>query len=286
MKIAVTGVTGQLGRLIVEDLKKRIPAEEIIGLARSPEKAEDLGIALRPADYARPETLKSALEGVDKLLLISSSEVGQRIVQHQNVINAAKAAQVKHIIYTSLLHADTSALDMLATEHLATEKMIRETGIPYTILRNGWYTENYMMGIPAAIEHGVLIGSAGQGRISSAPRSDYAEAAAIVLTQGEHIGKTYELAGDQAYTLTDLAKEISRQTGKDIPYQDLPPADYTDTLKKAGMPDAWAELLPALDVGASQGGLYSERKDLSQILERPTTTLAAYLKDALTKSAI
>lgn len=225
MTIAITGATGQLGRITVDKLKSKVPSANLVALVRSPAKAADLGIAAREADYSKPATLPAALAGVDILMMISGSEIGQRLEQHRNVISAAKQAGVKRIVYTSLLHADTSPLN-LADEHIQTERMLKESGIAYTILRNGWYTENYTGSVKAAIAGGAFIGSAGEGKISSATRADYAEAAATVLTNRGHDGKTYELAGDQAYTLAELAAELSRQTGKPIPYKNLTETEY------------------------------------------------------------
>ncbi|MCP8892711.1 SDR family oxidoreductase, partial [Sphingomonas faeni] len=262
MTIAVTGATGQLGRLVIESLKRKLTGEPIVALVRSPEKASDLGVEARAFDYAQPETLAPALAGVDTLLLISSSEVGQREPQHRNVIEAAKQAGIKRIVYTSLLHADRSPIS-LGEEHRATEALLASSGIPTTLLRNGWYTENYTGSIPAALENGALVGSAGEGRLSLATRADYAQAAAIVLTSDGHEGKTYELAGDDAVMLADLAAEISRQTGRDIPYRDLPQADYAAILRQVGLPDGFAEGLAAWDVDASKGALFDDGHQLS-----------------------
>src|SRR5690606_8854731 len=199
-----------------------------------PEKAAELGIAARAFDYNKPETLVEGLKGIDRLLLISASEVGKRKTQHQNIIEAAQKAGVKWIVYTSLLRADTTSLS-LAEEHVATEKLLKASGIPHTILRNGWYTENYTASIPGALKSGAFIGSAGDGKISSAAREDYAEAAAAVLSGEGHIGKVYELAGDEAYTLKELAAEVSRQVGKEIPYNNLPEAEYAQLLVSLGV---------------------------------------------------
>lgn len=280
MTIGITAATGQLGRLIVARLKAKAPAEQIIALVRSPAKAADLGVAAREADYARPETLGGALAGIDTLLLISSSEIGQRAVQHRNVIEAAKKAGVKRIVYTSLLHADTSPLS-LAQEHRETEDMLREAGIPFTILRNGWYTENYTASVQGALAGGAFIGSAGEGRISSAARADYAEAAATVLTSAGHEGKTYELAGDEAYTLTDLAAEISRQSGKAIPYKNLSEADYAAVLAGLGLPVGVAQAIAGWDVGASKGALFDDGRQLSRLIGRPSTPLSTMVAGAL-----
>ena len=229
MTIAITGATGQLGRLVVAKLKGKVPAVDIVALARSPAKAADLGVTAREADYARPETLAAALARLDTLLLISSSKIGPRAAQHRNVIEVAKKAGVKRMVYTSLLRAHTSPLD-LATEHRQTEANLKASGIPFTILRNGWYMENYTGLIGGALGRGAFIGSAGDGRISLAPRADYAEAAVTVLTGEGHGGKTYELAGDASHTLSELAAEISRQTGRTIPYKNLPEAEYAVAL--------------------------------------------------------
>jgi len=280
MKIGVTGATGQLGRLVVESLKSKVSAETIVALVRNPEKAADLGIEARTFDYTQAENLVASLKGIDKLLLISGNEVGQRLPQHLAVIDAAKQAGVKQLFYTSLLHADSSPLG-LAIEHLATEVAIKESGLTYTILRNGWYTENYTGSAKGAVGAGAFIGNAGDGKIASAARVDYAEAAAVVLAGEGHEGKTYELAGDEAYTLTELAAEISKQSGKTIPYNNLTEAEYAGILKSFGLPDGLAEMLANSDTGASKGGLFDDSKVLSELIGRPTTSLAKVVADAL-----
>ncbi|HUP48184.1 MAG TPA: SDR family oxidoreductase [Thermoanaerobaculia bacterium] len=284
MTIAVTGATGQLGRLVIRKLKDQVPAGEIVALARSPEKAADLGVAVREADYDRPGTLGPALSGVDTLLLISASEIGKRAVQHRNVIEAAQEAGLRRIVYTSLLHADRSPLD-LAQEHLATEAELKASGIPFTILRNGWYTENYTGSIPGALAGGAFLGSAGDGRISSASRADYAEAAVAVLSGRGHEGKTYELAGDEAWTLGDLAAEISRQTGRTIPYRDLPEAEYAAALEGFGLPEGLARAIAGWDTAASKGALFDDSRRLSKLIGRPTTPLRVTVADALEQVA-
>ncbi|WP_027173828.1 SDR family oxidoreductase [Methylobacterium sp. 10] len=283
--IFVTGTSGQLGRLVIAALLERVPASTVAAGVRSLESEaaqglRDRGVAVRVADYARPETLAEAFLGIERLLLISSSEIGQRVPQHGNVIAAAKAAGIGRLVYTSLLHADTSPIN-LAGEHRATEAAIAGSNLPATILRNGWYTENYTAAIPGALAGGAFLGSAGAGRIASAARADYAEAAALVLTGEGHEGRTYELAGDEAYTLADLAAELSRQTGRDIPYRDLPQAEYAALLTGFGLPDVLAEGLAAWDVDAAQGALFDEGRQLSTLLGRPTTPLSAGIAAAL-----
>ncbi|MGX5691272.1 SDR family oxidoreductase [Arcticibacter tournemirensis] len=282
MKTAITGATGQLGQLVVNKLKEKGYGESIVALVRSVEKASDLGVEVREANYDKPETLNNALRGVDTLLLISGSEVGKRSVQHKNVIEAAKQNGVQWIIYTSILRADTSIIS-LAEEHLATETALKNSGIPFTLLRNGWYTENYTGSIQGAIAGGAFVGSAGEGKISSAARADYADAAVAVLTGEGHQGKTYELAGDEAWTLSDLAAEVSRQTGKNIPYKNLPESDYAAALVSFGLPQELAQAIAGWDVSASQGALFDDSRQLSALIGRPTTPLAETVREALQK---
>lgn len=278
--IAITGATGQLGQHVIETLLKTVPASQIVAIVRNPAKATALsqqGITVRQADYSDEAAFTTALQGIDKLLLISSSEVGQRAPQHRNVINAAKAAHVKFIAYTSLLHADRSPLG-LADEHVATEKMLAESGIAYALLRNGWYTENYLASAPAALEHGVFIGTAGEGKIASATRADYAAAAARVISEDGHAGKIYELAGDAGWTLSQLAAELAKQSGKKVVYQNLSEADFAAALKSVGLPAGLADMLADSDVGASKGGLFDDSHTLSKLIGRPTTSLADSVK--------
>lgn len=283
--IAVTGATGQLGRLVIDALSKKVAADKIVATVRSPAKASDiaaLGIVVREADYNKPETLAAAFAGVEKLLLISGSEVGQREPQHRAVIDAAKAAGVKFIAYTSLLHADTSPL-ALGLEHRATEAMLAASGVPYALLRNGWYSENYAASIAPALAHHAFIGAAGEGRISSAARQDYAEAAAEVMVRDDQAGKVYELAGDNSYTLAEFAAEIAAQSGEKVDYVNLPQADFSAALKGAGLPAPLADLLADSDIGASQGGLFDDSRALSQLIGRPTTPYQDVIRAALAK---
>ncbi|MGJ7072177.1 SDR family oxidoreductase [Morganella morganii] len=281
--IAITGAAGLLGQHVIENLLQTVPAGQIVAIVRNPAKGASLsrkGISVRQADYNDEASLIRALQGVEKLLLISSSEIGQRVTQHRNVINAAKSANVKFIAYTSLLHADTSPLS-LHTEHVETEKMLADSGILYTLLRNGWYTENYLASVPAALEHGVFIGAAGDGKIASAARADYAAVAARVISEDGHAGKVYELAGDEAWTLSHLAKELTEQSGKNVVYQNLSQADFVAALKNAGLPDKLSEMLADSDIGASEGGLFDDSHTLSKLIGRPTTTLAESIKSIL-----
>ena len=280
MTTAIAGASGQLGRLVVQRLKAKISPTDIVALVRTPSKAAELGVAVRKADYTRPETLAHALRGIDTLLLISSSELGPRAAQHRNVIAAAKAAGVKRLVYTSLLHADRSPLG-LAPEHRETEQALKASGLTWTILRNDWYTENYAGSIPGAKVGGAFIGSAGDGRIYSAARLDFADAAVAVLTSADHDGMIYELAGDTAYTLSALAAEISRQAGRTIPYRNLPESEYAGALQGFGLPVALAHAIASWDVCASDGALFDDGRQLTRLIGRPTTPLAARVAAAL-----
>jgi len=274
--IVVTGATGELGRLVIAALLKKVPASKIVAAVRNVEKAGDLaesGIQVRYADYSQPASWDEALKGADKVLLISSSEIGQRVNQHRSVIDAAKRSGVQLLAYTSVLHAGTSPLG-LAAEHRETEALLGASGVSFVLLRNGWYTENYTAGVPAALAHGAVYGCAGDGRISSAARADYAEAAAVVLTADNQAGRVYELAGDTSYTLTELSAEISRQSGKNIGYVNLPEAEYKSVLIKVGLPEIIAELLANSDTGASKDALFDDSRQLSKLIGRPTTSLA------------
>lgn len=280
IKTGITGATGHLGRIVIEKLKGRMPAQSIVALVRSPEKATEMVVEAREFDYTRAENLADSLKGIDNLLLISANKVGQRARQHFNVIQAAKIAGVKWIVYTSILHADTSSIS-LAKEHYETEKALKTSGIPHTILRNGWYTENYTGSIKGALKGGAFIGSAGEGKISSAAREDYAEAAVNVLTGDNQQGKIYELAGDESYTLSDLAAEISRQTGKRIPYRNLPENEYSDILTSFGIPESMAKEIAGWDISASEGALYDDSGQLSKLIGRPTTSMSKTVEEAL-----
>ena len=283
MKIAITGATGQLGNLIIEQLLQLTAAQNIVALVRNVDKAKHFktqGIELREFDYDRPETLVPALSGIDKLLLISANEIGRRTPQHQAVINAAKIAGVLYLAYTSLLRADTSPLG-LAQEHRETEKLIQDSGITYTFLRNNWYSENYLAGVAHAIEIGTLFGAAQDGRISSASRIDYAEAAAKVLTSTGHDIKTYELAGSESFTKADLAQFISQAAHKPVIYQNLSADDLRQGLIQASLPTHLIDVIVDADVQTAKGAMYSDSKDLEQLIGRKTTNIQDAIKAAL-----
>jgi len=283
-RFLVTGASGQLGRLVIDGLLKTVPASQIGVLVRSEKAAAEFaarGLHVHNGDYSRPDSLKAAFAGVDRALLISSSEIGQRTAQHRNAIEAARQAGVKLLAYTSLLHADTSPLG-LAEEHRQTEAALKASGVPHALLRNGWYSENYAASIPAALAHGALLGSADGGRIASAARADYAAAAVRVLTAAEpQAGRIYELAGDASYTLAEFAAELSKQSGKAVAYRDLPQADYEAALVGAGLPGPFAALLADSDAGAAKGALFDDSHTLSQLIGRPTTPIAATISAAL-----
>ncbi|WP_022722667.1 SDR family oxidoreductase [Rhodopseudomonas sp. B29] len=283
-RFLITGASGQLGRLVIDGLLKTVPASQIGVLVRSDKAAAEFaarGLHVHKGDYSLPETLAPAFGGVERALLISSSEVGQRLPQHRNAIEAARQGGVKLLAYISLLHADASPLG-LAEEHRQTEAALKASGVPYALLRNGWYTENYAASIPAALAHGAMIGSAGDGRIASAARADYAEAAVRVLTASDDLaGKTYELAGDTSYTLAEFAAELARQSGKTLAYQDLPEAAYKAALVSAGLPEPFAALLADSDAGAAKDALFDDSHSLSKLIGRATTPFAETIAAAL-----
>jgi NAD(P)H dehydrogenase (quinone) len=269
--IAVTGATGHLGRLVIENLLERgVAPGQIVALVRTPEKAAGLaarGVQVRQADYSRAETLGPALEGVEKLLLVSANEVGKRAAQHRNVVNAAREGGVRLLAYTSILKADTSAMQ-LAAEHLATEEAIRASGIPFVLLRNGWYLENYTGNLGPALEHGALLGSADEGRVSAAARADFAAAAAEVLTGTGHENRTYELGGE-AFTLAELATTISEASGRPVEYRNLPEEAYAEVLAGFGLPEPFARVLADSDRGLARGELFTDSGDLQRLIGRP-----------------
>lgn len=277
---AVTGATGQLGRLAIGELKKRGLGGQTVALARHAQKASDLGVEVREFDYDKTETLPEALGGITKLLLISGSEVGKREAQHKAVIAAAKQAGVKTIVYTSLLHADTSPI-VLGPEHRASEEAIKASGLDYTILRNSWYTENYTGSLGGAVASGTIAGSAGDGKVTTASRPELAEAAVNVLTSDDHSGEIYELGNDEPYSLADLAAETSRQSGKPVVFTNLPKAEYTKLLEGFGLPPAAADMIADSDEKAASGALYDDSKTLSKLLGRPTQSLKEAVAQAL-----
>lgn len=283
MSIVVTGATGALGRLVVDELLATVPAEQLTAVVRDKEKAADLaarGVELRIADYNAPETLAGAFRAGDRVLLISGSEVGQRVSQHTAVVEAAKAAGVAQLAYTGVLggpHADFQ----LAAEHKATERVILDSGLPYTFLRNGWYTENFTEHLAPVLAHNAVVASAGDGRIASAARADYAAAAAAVLTGEGHLGQAYELSGDAAWSFAEYAAELSRQTGRSIAYSNVPAESHLEILTGAGMPAPLAEILVDVDAAVGRGLLAGTTGDLARLAGRPTTPLADSVASAL-----
>jgi NAD(P)H dehydrogenase (quinone) len=281
MKIGITGATGQLGRIVVEKLKEKTASDNLVALVRSPDKAADLGVEARAFDYEQPDV--EALQGVDKLLLISGNEIGKRLEQHTKVIEAAQKAGVKLVVYTSLLRADISTL-ALAAEHYGTEQALEKSGIPHVLLRNGWYTENHTGSLANSLAGGVLYGSAGEGRTASATRADYAEAAVAVLTTEGHAGKVYELAGDDSFTLAELAAEVARISGKSFTYKNLPVDEYVAVLVSAGMPEGWAQFYGGTHVSTEKGDLFDDGHQLSKLIGRPTTPFSHVIAETLPKA--
>lgn len=278
--LVVTGATGKLGRHVVESLLERVPASEIAVVVRNADKAADFaarGVEVRVADYAKPETLGAVFKASDKVLLISSNELGQRAQHHQAVVAAAKTAGVAFLAYTSILRASESGL-ALAAEHKATEIAIQASGLPFAILRNGWYTENYTENLAAALEHGALLGAADEGRVATAPRADYAAAAAnVLLASTEHANEIYELAGDTAFTLAELAAAVAKASGKSVLYSNLPADKYAEALVGFGVPAPYASMLADSDRGLSRGELNDTSGHLRRLIGRPTTGLAETL---------
>ncbi|MFD7905375.1 SDR family oxidoreductase [Kitasatospora sp. NPDC057904] len=277
----VTGATGQLGRLVVEGLLAAVPAGEVAVAVRSAEKAADLaarGVAVRVVDYDEPGTLAGAFAAGDRVLLISGSEVGRRIPQHRAVIDAAKAAGVALLAYTS---APGAATFRLADEHRATEELIAESGLPSVLLRNGWYTENYLGDAAGTVARGVVLGSAGEGRVATAPRKDYADAAVAVLLGEGHEGRVYELSGDTAWSLPELAAELAAASGEPVAHRDVTPAEHRGVLVGAGLPEGFAEVLVDVDAGIARGELAGTPGDLARLIGRPTVPLDESVRAAL-----
>ena len=273
--IAVTGASGKLGSLVLEGLLKVTPSDQLVAIVRKPKKAGRLvsrGIRVRPGDYSAPASLVPALAGVRRLLLVSGSDLGKRVEQHRAVIDASKAAGVELIAYTSLLRAHSSTLP-IASEHNATEDLLRASGVRWVILRNGWYIENYTDNLATALSRGAFLGAARDGRIAAATRADYAAAAVAVLTADGHGGKTYELAGDQAFTMKEFADAVSSWAGRPLAYKDLPASEYRRELAKEGLPELVVELLVATDLAIARGDLDSSSRDLRALTGGDTKTL-------------
>lgn len=280
MRIAVTGATGHLGGLVIESLLGRgTSLSEIVAVVRDEKKAADLaagGVTIAVAPYEDQDALQQALTGVDRLVLVSGSEVGKRLAQHTNVINAAKAAGVGFIAYTSLLNAQTSELS-LAPEHVATEQLLAESGIDHTLLRNGWYWENYASALEPAKATGKMFGAAGEAKVSGAARADYAEAAAVVVSGEGYAGKVYELGGTPALTYPEIAEAVGEVIGAKVGYENQSVAEYQAGLEGAGLPAEVAGMLAGWDVAIADGALYTESTDLEDLIGRPATRPAAAL---------
>lgn len=284
MSLVVTGATGHLGRLVVEALLDRgVPADQIVAAGRSTAKIADFadrGVQVRAIDFEEPETLRRAFTNADKVLLVSSNTMTGRVDQHRNAIEAAQESGAGLLVYTSVAGADRTSMQ-LAADHQDTEKILRASGMPFTLLRNGWYLENYTEQLPTFLGSGAVLGSAGEGKVSAAARADYAAAAAAVLTGDGHAGQVYELGGDHAFTLTELAAEIGKAAGKSIGYQNLPADEYARVLVGAGLPEAYAGILADSDLGIARGDLEVTTGDLRRLIGRPTTSLAEAVAAAL-----
>lgn len=283
-RYAVTGATGRLGRLVIEELLSRgIAASDLLAIVRTPSKADDLagrGVEVREGDYSRPETLPAALADVGRLLLVSGSEPGQRLSQHTAVIEAARAAGVQRIVYTSILNA-TDTSNPLAGEHQATEQVLRTSGVLFTLLRNGWYTENYTDQLAQYLKQGEIVGAAGTGKVSGAPRRDYATAAVAALLADDEGDVTYELGGTP-FDLTELAKAISEATGTDVAYRNLSVSDLTAALQQAGLDEGTAGFVAGIDASIAAGDLQTDSEDLTRLIGRPIDPLADTIRAART----
>ncbi|MCV0426107.1 MAG: SDR family oxidoreductase [Roseibium sp.] len=280
--IAVTGANGQLGRLALKHLVLLTEAP-IRALVRSPEKAQDLAtdqVNVVQADYNAPDSLKIALNGVERLLFISGSDVGNRVPQHAAVIDAAKKADVEFIVYTSLLNVPQSSL-ILAAEHIETEKLLDQSGLAHVSLRNGWYVENFAGKIAAALEHGAVVGASGAGKFSAAGREDFAEAAARTVAGTDTTTRALELGGQPGFTLAELAAELSRQTGRHIPFRNLTESDYAGVLASAGLPEGFAKALADADRGAEKGELYNSSTALEELIGHPAKSLGEVISETL-----
>ncbi|MCF3183358.1 NAD(P)H-binding protein [Streptomyces polychromogenes] len=283
MSIVVTAATGALGRLVVEELLTRVPAAELAVVVRDKDKAADLaarGIEVRVADYDDPASLAGAFRAGERVLLISGNEVGRRVPQHTAVIEAAAAAGVAQLAYTGILGGPEADFE-LATEHKATERAILDSGLPYTFLRNGWYHENYTAQLPVVLEHGAVVASAGEGRVASAARADYAAAAAVVLTGEGHLNRVYELSGDTAWSLSEYAAEVARQSGREVAYSAVPGDAHLEVLTGAGVPEDFAAVIVDVDAAISRGRLAGTSGDLARLIGRPTTPVAEAITAAL-----
>lgn len=280
----VTGASGHLGRLTVHALLARgITPSDVVASARDTDAVADLaelGVVVRRADYTDPTSLKEAFVGVDRALLVSSSAVGERVAQHANVIEAAKEAGVELLGYTSITHADTSEM-ALAQEHRRTEELLAASGLPVVLLRNSWYIENYTGQVATALQHGVVLGAAGAGRVSAATRADFAAAAAAALVGEDQAGRVYELGGDTAFTLAEYAATLSAESSTDVAYRDLSAAELTSALVSAGLPEPYAALLADSDLGIARGELLADTGDLARLIGRPTTTPVEAIRAAL-----
>ncbi|MET7569626.1 NAD(P)H-binding protein [Streptomyces sp. NPDC005492] len=282
MSIVVTGATGHLGRLVVEQLLEKVPADQVTAVVRTPEKAADFadrGAKIVVADYNAPETFDGVFAAGDKVLLISGNEFDKgRVEQHKVVIAAAKAAGVALLAYTSAPGSLTAAL---ADDHRGTEEALLASGLPYALLRNGWYNENYTEQLAPVLEHNAVVAAAGDGRISSAARADYAAAAVAVLTGEGHENQTYELGGDEAWSVAEYAAELSRQTGKEIAYNNVPGEVLVGILTGAGVPEPLAVILAGVDASIEKGELVIATGDLSRLSGRPTTPISESIAVAL-----
>lgn len=282
MRMVVTGATGSLGTLVIEGLLERVPADSVVAVVRDRDKGAALaarGVRLTTADYGAPDTFRGVFRAGDRVLLISGNDVtADRVAQHRTVVDAAASAGVGLLAYTSVPGALQARL---ADPHRRTEGLILASGLPYTLLRNNWYTEAYTEQLPLVLHLGAVARACADGRVASASRADYAAAAVAVLTGQGHENRTYELGGDTAWSLAEYAAEVSRGAGREVPYRALTFDGYLAHLTSAGVPARAAELLAGADVSVARGQLAGTPGTLSRLIGRPTTPMRRSVAEAM-----
>ena len=281
--ILITGANGHLGAATIGHLLQSLPADRIAGMVRSAEKGEELrrkGVTVRVGDYAKPKTLTESFRGVKKLLLVSGTDLENRIEQHRHAIDAAVEAGVEHVVYTSVYRRENAGgvLGKLAEGHIATEEYLKQSGLPYTFLLNTLYAEVLPLFFgPAVLEQGIYL-PAGDGAFSPAERDEMAEAAARILTGKGHAGRSYAIANVQNHTYAEIAAMLSDITGKEIAYTPAEPGQFTKVMQGAGVPDEAIDVTVAFSQAIAQGELRTPQTDLPALLGREPRPLREFLQ--------